>query len=194
MSYHVATHKADDIVVRDGTVTALGVTRHLAKPPAMPVIGKDFWVVVRSPWGPSQFNLGRVVGFPRCAARTCPTHCQAQAGQARQATVQVRTPHWHYRSGHAGRSPAGRNLPSLMAACLSARAVTLALRHKFEGAEERTYTVICPSGWSKSTFLKYVRRYHPHETARIVEWPQPSQWLVNPDGYENYRTGTGWTE
>lgn len=82
-----------------------------------------------------------------------------------------------------------------VAGCLPARLVTISLRTR--GKDNATkYKVVCPEEWNKSQFLDYVRKVHPEDTARIVEWPEartkqddPKVWLSNPLSFENYKKG-----
>jgi hypothetical protein len=80
-------------------------------------------------------------------------------------------------------------------ACLAARSALIALRKR--GQEPRLVTVIFPARWRRSALLSYVRREHPKETARIVEWHpttdgaswEPRLWLANPAAFSDYRLG-----
>lgn len=81
-----------------------------------------------------------------------------------------------------------------MSTCLVGRTAEIALRKP--GKKPRVVTIAFPSRWSKSTLLDYVRRNHPNETVRILEWHptrstgwEPRLWLANPDGFTNYAEG-----
>jgi len=79
--------------------------------------------------------------------------------------------------------------------CLPARTALVALRKR--GQEARLVTVVFPARWRRAALLSYVRREHPQETARIVEWHtltngqswEPKLWLANPAAFSDYRLG-----
>lgn len=72
--------------------------------------------------------------------------------------------------------------------CLPARRVKVELKLKTGGGAERHWVVI-PEDWTRSQFLAYVRGVHIHETARILEWRDSSDWVANPRAFANFKTG-----
>jgi hypothetical protein len=81
-----------------------------------------------------------------------------------------------------------------MSGCLRGREIVAAIRMRGRG-EPRLAHIIVPSRWSKSQALRYIRREHPDDTVRLVDWMpsgtpsdpwQQRLWIANPDGFRDY--------
>lgn len=77
-----------------------------------------------------------------------------------------------------------------MSRCLIVREVDVWIRRPRQDA--KTFRMVIPVHWTKSTLLSHVRAEHPGETVKIRSWymtGSPTIWLPNPEGFADYRRG-----
>jgi len=81
-----------------------------------------------------------------------------------------------------------------MSGCLRGREIVVAIRRGRKGEPKHAHIVV-PAHWTKADAMRYVRREHPDDSVRLVEWMmcgsrddpwQQRLWIANPNGFADY--------